>query len=457
MIKREFFLFSSNFSDHPVSCYKIKGCREAFCCVLHEVCIISKVTTSRLESSMELLHDGFRKRLTQMERETWTDVTQVNLASSSSSPFSMCQRKLLFLHMFYSSLKLPGCKEIADAFDRVNAKHAWIRRRMKEGTYEKITKRQWQELKPRLRQLPRHRLFSLMKTVLRKVDMSPTNASEERDFLLVHLILERYIPHHSPHTLLLLLDGADTQMIGGFIDSIKDVKSPSCVKAEVGKLTPRYKKALKLILLLYARHNDFNVTYADNNPLRLKCLACLPKDYEKESTFIVCEYCREILTYRDMHKRPSSKGFYFQTEKMEMRCYRDDSDKLKCITCFMPNPYVSLLLSHPDRNDVGLCDGKRSCFRSVGFSDRLCGSCAAGLESWQIHEDTCLGMKREKPCKTCEIVLKSMGGSIPQQPVVDETCVVQSEKDKLLHRKQPALIRMMEYAKAARERRKLIK
>ena len=410
---------------------------------------------------MAMLHHGFRQRLTQMERETWTDVTQVNLASppssSSSSPLSLCQRKLLFLHWFYSSLKLPGCKEIADAFDRVNAKDAWIRRRMKEGTCEKITKRQWQELKPRLCQLPRHRRLCLMKTFLRKLDMSPTNVSEERDFQLIHLILERYVPHHSPHTLLLLLDGADTQLIGGFIESIKDAKSPSSVRTELGKLTTRYRKALKLILLLYARHNDFNVTYSDDNPLLLKCLACLPEDYEKESTFIVCEYCREILTYRDMHKRPSSKGFYFQTEKMEMRCYRDDSDTLKCITCFQPKPYVSLLLSHPDRNEVGLCKGKRSCFRSVGFSDKLCGSCAAGLEPWQIHEGTCLAMKREKPCETCKIVHKSMGGFIPQQPVVYETCIVESEKEKLLHRKQPALIRMMEYAKSARERRKLIK
>lgn len=403
---------------------------------------------------MKMLHGIFRKALDKLLADTWNEVTGREVNHASLTP---ARHKLVFLYMFYTLLKQKGVENMAQAISHVKAKKSWIVKKMREGSCERITNRKWMALKPNLCYFPSFRVLSIMTRMLRECDVNPVDAMEERDFLLISLIMERYVPYHSPYTLLLLLDDADIVQVLEFIENVKEVKSQNVIKTEINRLSPRYRKALKLILLLYAKHNEFNVTYADSSPLDLKCLACVPAEHETECTYVICEYCREMLVYRDMRKRPTSFGFYLQTEHMEKRCYRDDSNRLRCMLCFKPNEYVSLLFSHPDRSGVGLCRGRRSCFMSVGFSDMMCSNCAVTLQPWQIHEKTCLGLKKKEPCKTCSIVYQSLDGNVPEQPPREEDTNINHNQTQLKSRRQPALLRVMEYAKNARERRKLIK
>lgn len=443
-------------ADYNAQPARIDGCSDAIQCLIHETCMVSKFTPQKLTYCIDKLHDDFLRGFRKLENHIWKEVTGIDVRNTS---FTLARHKLFFNYMFYHILTLPGTTELATKVDRVKEKHHWIMRRMKKGKWEEITNRQWALLKPHLSTYPQQRVIKSLKITLRDIEMNPTNFVEERDSQLVHNLLERYAPHHSPYNLLFLLDDADVQLLGKFVESMKTVKSLASIKAEVGHLPKRYKKCLKLILLLSNRYNEFGVSYADTNPLHLKCMECVPDNFKTDSTFVMCEYCREMLVYKDMRKRPASFGCYLQTERMEKRCYRDDSDKLRCIYCFDKNNYISLIFSHPDRNEVGLCQGRRACFKSVGFLDRKCTKCAMILEDWQFHKDTCLAKKKDNPCYTCKIVLAALDGNFPktEEEHIEEDGEGKKQIESKQERKRPALLRLMDYAKARKERRKLIK
>ena len=402
------------------------------------------------------MHTTFLKGLRKLENATWREVTGRDIQHVS---YTLARHKLFFNYLFYYLLTLPGTTKLAETVDRVKEKHRWIIKKMKKGTWDAITDRQWSLLKPRLSLYPAQRLMKSLKLTLRDLEMNPSDFIDETDSQLIHLLLERYMPQNAPYNLLLLLEDADLPLLMQFIEGIKKAKSLARIRAEVNLLPVRYKKALKLILLLSNRYKEFTVSYADSNPVHLKCLECVPDNYKVNSTFVMCEYCREMLVYRDMRKRPASFGCYLQTECMEQRCYRDDSDQLRCIYCFDPDRYVSLVFAHPDRNEVGLCQGKRNCFTSVGFPDRKCTKCLMIQDDWQIHQDTCLDKRKDNLCRTCKVVLSSLDGTFPrrkEQDIVDKDADMMLQK-KINERKMPSLLRLMESAKAWKERRKLIK
>lgn len=431
---------------------KMVGCSDVIQGLIHEFCMVSKLSDKKLANHIEKLHNIVLKGIRKLEQEIWKEVTGTDEHSTS---FTLSRHKLFFNYMFYNILSLPGSTQLAEKIDRVKEKRMWIIKKMKNGLWDKITNRQWALLKPHLCQYPQERLMSCLKMTLRDCEMNPSDGIEERDFQLIHLLFERHVQYYYLFNLLLLLDDADLPLLIQFVDRIKNLKSNASIQAEVNLLPIRYKKCLKLILLLFHRYSEFRVSYADNTPLQLKCLECIPDNYEVDTTFVICEFCREMLVYRDMRKRPASFGVYLQTEHMEKRCYRDDSDQLQCIYCFKRDKYISLIFSHPDRNDVGLCQGRRSCFRSVGFKNRKCTKCIGKLDDFQIHQDTCLIKRKDNLCKTCKIVLLSLDGIIPEEKEKDKADKIC--KEKTIPRKKNFTLVLMEQAAALAERRKLIK
>ena len=442
--------------DYQMQPGRMEGCSDALQGLIHQFCMVSKISDKKLSFCIEKLHNIVLKGIRKLEKEIWTEVTGTDTQSTS---FTLTRHKLFFNYMFYNILTLPGSTKLAETLDRVKEKRIWIIKKMKNGLWDKITNRQWCLLKPRLCHYPQERLMSSLKITLRDFEMNPTDGIEERDAQLIHLLFERYVPHYSPFNLLLLLDDADLPLLIQFVERMKQVKSLASLKAEINLLPLRYKKSLKLILLLFNRYSELGVSYADSNPLHLKCMECVPDNYKIDTTFVICEFCREMLVYRDMRKRPASFGVYLQTERMEKRCYRDDSDQLRCIYCFDREKYVSLIFSHPDRNDVGLCQGKRSCFKSVGFRNRTCTKCSTTTDNFQIHQDTCLVKRETNHCQTCKIVLSSLGGILPRQKeqAKDEIEAEVIHKEKTLERKRPYLLRLMEQALVSKERKKLLK
>jgi hypothetical protein len=330
---------------------------------------------------------------------------------------SYFQLKLFYLHMMYSTLmeKINSVLTEDLRLDSLKEKHSCVLELMRDSfrtEQHSLLSKHWSWLRPKVKQVPKYKKLSYIQVILRKFDMTAKNYEEEQDNRMMHVIAERYLPRTNPEMLLLLLENVDKKTVRKFLSVLNSDCSMSVIKHLIFNVLPtRCVKALKLILLLHSRSNDLTISYDLFDELRLKCLANVnQKHLSTECNFIVCEYCKEILTFRDIGKRPRSFGIFLQTEMMEMRCFRDDSAKLKCLTCFKMDNFVSLSLGQPDRALAGLCHGKRSCFASVGYGDRLCNACfmdfnKKNITLFKINANTCLTERNGKDmCITCREV-----------------------------------------------------
>ena len=397
---------------------QIDGCLQALQCIVTEMCTMSKVSTKYYKECLSKMHLSFSSALRTYQFYEIKQALQMT-KEIQQKELSYFQLKLFYLHMMYSTLTDEVNRVMIEDLGLVSLKdkHNCVLELMKDSfksEQHSILSKHWSWLRPKVKHVPKYKKLSYIQVILRKSDTTPNNYQEEQDNRMMHVIAERYLPRTNPEMLLLLLENVDNKTIRKFLSVLNSDCSMSVIKHLVLNVLPaRYVKALKLILLLHSRSNDLTISYDLFDELRLKCLAIAPpsqKHLSPECNFIVCEYCKEILTFRDIGKRPRSFGIFLQTEMMEMRCFRDDSDKLKCLTCFQMDKFVTLSLGQPDRALAGLCHGKRSCFASAGYGDRLCNACYTDVSKknatiLNMNANTCLTDRNENDmCITCREV-----------------------------------------------------
>lgn len=444
------------------------------------MCTVSKVSTQYYNACLGKLHANLSLALQDLQLNTYRKLTTQPVRRLSET-----QVKLFYLYIMYSSLfcledenltLFPGL-----TIQRAKEKKKCVEELMKKSTKKNLhflQSKHWVWLKPKIRNIPKYKMFPSIQSLLKNVDIIPKCYQEERDFQLIHLLAERYFPRENPEYLLFLLEDANLSLIRMLLQSLQNAESISAIKQIMTNNMPlRYMKALKLILLLHTRLNDLMISYDNGcDKSMLKCMAKCPPHSElyHQCSFIICEYCKEILTFRDMSKRPRSFGIFLQTEMMEMRCYRDDSDRLRCLTCFDAEMYVSLSLGQPDRDKAGLCHGKRSCFATAAYKDRLCNACFTEFQgkeqktiTYIVHQDTCLtdNNLQKNPCKTCQIVKMYMGEEdladiMNEAQSAISTREMQTKNTDVFRKRKTKPVyttSIFEVAQAAKQRRHLIK
>ena len=192
-----------------------------------------------------------------------------------------------------------------------------------------------------------------------KINITPENADEARDQRLLHLVMCRVLSHDFPLDVLLTVSVS-------WREALQNIRTNHS-QAHMF-LTDSQKRLLKFVILLYERMCSLKMQYKLPRDMPL----CQPSSLAK-CTVVVCGYCYELLTYFGTAKRPASFGWFFETERMEHRCYRDDSDHLHLVRLADPETNTRLSISMPDRPSVSACV---QCLELVdGERQLLCTSC----------------------------------------------------------------------------------
>lgn len=193
---------------------------------------------------------------------------------------------------------------------------------------------------------------------LNKLSVSPENCDEAQQQKLVHLVMSRTLPHRFPLFVLTVLDPSWKELLAHLKTDPKSILSV---------LDRSQQKLVKFALLLYSRMCSLKIHYMRPQ--------AMPTPYPREKlakcTVTVCGYCYELLTYFGTGKRPASFGWFFDMERMEQRCYRDDSDHLHLVR--LADSASRLSISMPDRPPVSACI---ECYELVEAGTQLvCSSC----------------------------------------------------------------------------------
>lgn len=270
--------------------------------------------------------------------------------------------------------------------------------------------------------------------LLHDVHIDPKSRKEYEDMKLLHLIMCRRVFHQSPLNTLLQLEDYEWS---NTVNKIKQcTQQNKFLKLIIDDLSMTKKKYIKFVLLLYKRITRLHVGYEPFHPKSMKCIhsALRHRDFIKKCTIVVCCYCMEILTHFGTKKRPSSFGFFFDSEKLQHRCYRDDSDALLMITLFDPTNQTSLSVGYCHSSRITVCHGNRACFDVADGETMMCLSCQGGMTLKMLHKDTCLTMG-EPPCETCNVHLRKNPNLI-QLLTQEEDTEKQQEIDLLEKRKK---------------------
>ena len=126
--------------------------------------------------------------------------------------------------------------------------------------------------------------------------------------------------------------------------------------------------------------------------------------FMKKCNMVVCAHCMELLTHWGLTKRPSSFGYFLDSERLEHRCYRDDSNMCIMLSLFNPRNHSMLSVGHSDRMHTTICQGRRSCFEMSDSKTLMCSKCSVlgpNMTLKDLHSDTCLDSSNRKPCPTC--------------------------------------------------------
>ena len=194
---------------------------------------------------------------------------------------------------------------------------------------------------------------------LSKTDLTPKNFKEASDQRLLHLVMSRTVSHVFPLDTLVVLDPSWRAVLQRL--------SEKTTKNELLALNDSQKKLVKFAVLLYDRMCSLLLQYQKPlvNP------AAGSADVAK-STVVVCGFCYELLTYFGTGKRPPSFGWFLDTERMEHRCYRDDSDRLHLVRLADPRTGTRLSVRMPERPAASACV---RCFELIHADRQLCTSC----------------------------------------------------------------------------------
>lgn len=186
-----------------------------------------------------------------------------------------------------------------------------------------------------------------------KLSTTPENVREADQQRIVHLVMSRVLHHEHPLKVLSLFDDPG-------------------------------EKLTKYAVQLYGRICAFKLRYEAQPHVR-----------KPNGQVVVCGYCYELLTCFATGKRPSWFGWFLDTERLEHRCFKDDSDQLNLIS--LSNIRMSITM--PDRPRV------ISCLQCGELSaNDLCQSC-----SWQPVTTTDTTVERpSKEARKRSAFLKSL-------------------------------------------------
>lgn len=353
------------------------------------------------------MHSPFREALFEMEARCYREVTGITLGRDQIENWSATEHKLCLLRLAYSAMR--GSSEAVLGLNDIQKHLDCIDELMQNGNAQKV---KWGQLVFKSGAVSVDALHKSMLHYLRNVDVTSQSSSEHFQMLWARCLLQRCIPSEFPLGIIPLVENISDDASAVLYDLRCLLENGETTQASVTKvmrvLTPSEARLIKFCLLYYKKMCQFTIRYANEDTAAMKCTA-----YGKETEdafFVLCLYCNELLTYRNISKRPPSFGPYLNSEMLEMRCFKCDSTDLVMIPCGDVEKGVLLELGHPDRHAVSFCRGRRSCLKISGYPSRVCTECQASLagqgdnlEKFH-HSGTCLDSSKESGdyCLSCK-------------------------------------------------------
>lgn len=371
------------------------------------------------EGVTELMGDLHRPILDELHDTETREMESSSPVHPSEWPETL--HKLFVFHMTYKVAAMPGneglWQSLRDPDEKATRTKETMRRCTDHMHTKKLTRSLLFALTPRCKTIDLDRLHLGTLSCLRNVDWCGKSTEEERNLDFLGTSLERFVSEEFPLDVLLLMEGEEWD------ERLLVWKRLRAAKEHAGKWTrvvstlpDRFKRYVKFFLLSLIRHEQFSATYVlpPSDKCHIKCTRRLEVNATDESgrvssktTVTFCNFCKECLTYVDMGRRPPSFGHYLNVDTMKQFCHRDDSDRLHLISCMRDEPYVNLQFGHPDREQFGVCQGRRVCLELVGYPDKLCAFCFHdSLTELDIHTGTCLTeQENDEPCTGCRHML----------------------------------------------------
>ena len=450
-------------------------CEKLLGCFVMQALHSSTPQDDKMAKTLKGMHTCFCKELFDLERKCWVSASERE--PTSPGKWSMLKHKLVTYLYLFSVAASPGNASIWKCLDSPKDKMRRIRKLI-SGTKQlkefSSSKYDISCLMPKARQLSLEVLHLGALHVLKGIDTFGSSHREARNIDLLSMVLERFSAETFPLDVLLLVDEPwDEKMaVWKQLRRTRTTRTSREWNSVVSHLPNKYKKYVKFVLLSLKRYKQFTMRYVCPDPSHIKCTRDLDERKISEFTLTFCGFCRELLTYVDMGKRPPSFGHYLNIDTLKQFCHRDDSDRLHLLRCFDEKRMVNLEFGHPDRHCCSVCMGRRSCFALSGYPDGWCTSCTHNMSELELHKGTCLGdeSKSENMCKGCRFVFERDQGVIDrlkrakeerqkEEELETKMTVDNANKKKLdtAERQRGRMLYLFQKAEAMRDRQKLIK
>lgn len=369
-------------------------CTSALRKLLQTVCMQTKLHETCTADLLSRLHITFRHALFEMEAMCHWQVTGRVIGRDDIENWNAGQHKLCLLHLAYSSMeKDMGVLDVQWRLTRIELL-------MQSG----MSKVPWSQLILIPKTVSVDCLNRSIMHTLRHVDATPLSYEEHSNMITARIILQRCATSSLPMFVALLVN-PNSNMARIMQDCVRllNGEKDTLGMEELGESD---KRLVKYCIDYSMKLRQFSIRYACD--YALKCSAAVPDHMNEDSLFVVCNYCAEMLTYKNISKRPPSFGPYLHTEMFEMRCFRCDSTDLLMVPCGDLKRNVFLELKHPDRNSVSFCQGQRTCFGVSGYPSHMCNRCEYmvkqdSLERF-LHSGTCLDSSKctHDYCTACK-------------------------------------------------------
>ena len=326
---------------------------------------------------------------------------------------------LATLHMVYDTLCMPGNEFLVQMLEDVQSRMQTI-----NGLHSRVGNVKLAHLLPITTIMPIDLQNMVILGCLQSVHIDPTSHEEYEDMNRLHLILSRKVSHTFPLLALHYVAGDQSDSV---LQGLIQCNQPKTLRSFIRSLNPQMKKYIKFVVLIYLRMCALHVRYQMFPIESVKCVYQAMKmgEFMKKCSMVVCAHCMELLTHWGLTKRPSSFGYFLDSERLEHRCYRDDSTMCVMLSIFNPRNHTILSIGHSDRLHTTLCQGRRSCFEMADSETLMCSKCTSLGPTMSVkdrHSDTCLDSYERKLCPTCS-TLSEFDPSITVQLQVPEESV----------------------------------
>ena len=413
--------------------------------------------------ALQMMHLAFRNALFEFEARCYLSITGKYLSRIVIETWTPNEHKLCLLYACHTMLKEEPfqCLKMQDSAQCVEQ----LKKLISEQSQCKV---KWSKFLLKSQVITPHALHKSVLHCLRDVDVSARNVREQLCMDTIHIIFQKHFYPHFPLEVTLLTEVASNNL-ASCLKKLKELQHNkghlnATVSQTLCSLTMEEKKLVKFCLLYYKKLEQFFIRYVDFETSTLKCTASKSDPVSEDIYFIACNYCMEMLTFRDISKRPPSFGPYLHSEMLEMRCFRCDSTDLLILPCCNVTKNVYLQFSHPDRQPVSVCKGHRTCFNVTGHPSQICFKCQVSKRP--VHDGTCLTRcaSVENVCDSCKGITRSNAGLTKDNDNTDSSLTNQDDiqdKEPKITAKSRGMMRRFEHAckkaKLYKDRRLLIK